>query len=69
MMHVVAFVLLPKALSMQNLVFELLAKMLLDVSRKLCVLKCVLNAYLYRFTVIVDTGIDDNIVINENNQK
>ena len=53
MMHVVAFVLLPKALSMQNLVFKLLAKMLLDVSRTLCVLKCVLNAYLYRFTVIV----------------
>ena len=38
---------------------------------KLCWLKCVLDGQLYRFTGIADTdtGIEDNVVINENIQK
>ena len=32
-------------------------------------LKCVLDRQLYRFTGIVDTGIEDNVLINENIQK
>ena len=36
---------------------------------KLCVIKCVLDGQLYRFTGKADTGIEDNIVINENIQK
>ena len=36
---------------------------------KLCVLKCVLNDWLNHFNGIVDTGIEDNIVINEKIQK
>ena len=40
-----------------------------EVSMKLCELKSVLGGYLYRFTSIVDTGIDDNVVIKENIQR
>ena len=36
---------------------------------KLRVLKYVLDGQLYRFTGIVDTVIEDNVVINENIQK
>ena len=36
---------------------------------KLCLLKYILDGQLYRFTGIVDTGIKDNLVINENIQK
>ena len=36
---------------------------------KLCILKCVLDSQLYRSTGIADTGIEDNVVINENIQK
>ena len=40
-----------------------------EVSMKLCELKPVLSGYLYRFISIVDTGIDDNVVIKENIQR
>ena len=36
-----------------------------DVSMQLCELKCVLD----RFTGIVGTGINDNVIIDENIQK
>ena len=36
---------------------------------KVCVLKRVLGGWLYRFTGIADTGIDDNAVIDKNIQK
>ena len=40
-----------------------------EVSMKLCELKSVLGGYLYRFISIVDTGIDDNVVIKESIQR
>ena len=36
---------------------------------KLCVLRCVMGGWLYRSTGIADTGIEDNVLINENIQK